>query len=83
MLRVLFIIVVFLYGLYMGYVIRLERYDLAELIWAMEYARESHQAMVDNPEHFALYKQVGLVKSADDERRWVEVYGRVIDALRR
>lgn len=72
-----------LVGLTIGYGLRLEQNNLHELIQAMEFAKDSHQKMIDNPIFFGRLAEAGFAKTVEDEERWVEIYEQVIIGLRR
>ena len=53
-----------------------------ELIYQMEWCRETHQLIVDRPELVDKLNAAGFAGTTLDHQRWVNIYNDVIEALR-
>ena len=72
---------IMLLGMYLGFSIRLMQ-DY-ELISAMEFARDSHQNLLEHPEYLKFLSDVGIPDAtAEEQIRWVNIYEKVIKALK-
>ena len=53
-----------------------------ELIYQMEYCRETHQLIVDRPELAEKLNDAGFAGNVSDHQRWVNIYNDVIEELK-